>query len=131
MEVRSWSVSLNHRYRRGHDFPAVGSELPRGKNALAWAPEKDSLFTLTAGGLRAIRRGQQELERLSSEAAKYGTAKVLKRTARAEVPLHVSGARPSWGPHPGLPWPQRPLQEDQSAIALPATQRTNHFARRS
>ena len=50
-------------------------------------------------------------------AAKYGTAKVLKRTARAEVPLHVSGARPSWGPHPGLPWPQRPLQEDQSRYA--------------
>ena len=50
-------------------------------------------------------------------AAKYGTAKVLKRTARAEAPLHVSGARPSWGPHPGLPWPQRPLQEDQSRYA--------------
>ena len=50
-------------------------------------------------------------------AAKYGTAKVLKRTARAEVPLHISGARPSWGPHPGLPWPQRPLQEDQSRYA--------------
>ena len=64
-----------------------------------------------------MRRGQQKLERLSSEAAKYGTAKVLKRTARAEVPLHVSGARPSWGPHPGLPWPQRPLQEDQSRYA--------------
>ena len=62
-------------------------------------------------------RGQRELERLSSEAAKYGTAKVLKRTARAKIPLRVSGARPSWGPHPGLPWPQRPLQEDQSRYA--------------
>ena len=71
---------------------------------------------------------QQELERLSSEAAKYGTTKVLKRTARAKIPLRVSGARPSWGPHPGLPWPQRPLQEDQSRYAenQPSTDYPSH-----
>ena len=38
-------------------------------------------------------------------------------SARPRVVTSYGGARPSWGPHPGLPWSQRPLQEDLSRYA--------------
>ena len=66
-------------------------------------------------------------ERLSSGVAKYGppsegSGMLLLEgsgtySARPRVVTRCGGARPSWGPHPGLPWSQRPLQEDQSRYA--------------
>ena len=72
----------------------------------------------THGTLSAVRRRSD----------RAGTAQRLPSTehlleccgtycARQRVVTRSGGARPSWGPLPGLPWSQRPLQEDQSRYA--------------
>jgi hypothetical protein len=48
-------------------------------------------------------------------AAKYGTEGSETYCARRRSTSH--SARPPWGPRPSHPWPQRPLQEDQSRSA--------------
>ena len=90
--------------------------------------------TLRAAQRRSERAGTAKLRtarRLSSErragTAKYGPPSEGSGTlplegsgtysARPRVVTRCGGARPSWGPHPGLPWSQRPLQEDLSRYA--------------
>ena len=41
----------------------------------------------------------------------------VKRTVRISAFTRCGGTYPAWGPLPGLPWSQRPLQEDQSRYA--------------
>ena len=81
----------------------------------------------THGTLRAAHGAASTPERLSSGVAKYGppsegSGMLLLEgsgtySARPRVVTRCGGARPSWGPHPGLPWSQRPLQEDLSRYA--------------
>ena len=41
----------------------------------------------------------------------------VKRTVRISAFTRCGGTYPAWGPLPGLPWSQRPLQEDLSRYA--------------
>ena len=81
----------------------------------------------THGTEGCARRRASKPERLSWKVAKYGLTSegsgmlLLEGSgtysARPRVVTRCGGARPSWGPHPDLPWSQRPLQEDLSRYA--------------
>ena len=133
--LRSASLPLDYiRYylRYNHGGDGSGGHGPErrprsergGMIPLACTHKEESLFAFT----RTEPEGCASTpERLSSGVAKYGppsegSGMLLLEgsgtySARPRVVTRCGGARPSWGPLPGLPWSQRPLQEDLSRYA--------------
>ena len=105
----------------------VGSVVPQQRMAATRCTDDASMQREARVRHRAARGAASTPERLSSEVAKYGppsegSGMLLLEgsgtySARPRVVTRCGGARPSWGPHPGLPWSQRPLQEDLSRYA--------------
>ena len=98
--------------------PWLGSEMDRrgeSESVSTQRPRKRLPVHANAGSSEQLAAATSESWSGELRAAKYGT-EGSKHTARADV-VRLAARAPPWGPRPSHPWPQRPLQEDQSRSA--------------